>query len=118
MVLQVDIASLRERIEIQEGTVTRGDAGTERYSWSTVARVRGKVREDPEEKFIVTIRYWPGLTETGRRVEDDDGTQLPVHRLKHGMRILNIEDVLDMQAQGRLMRLHCTRDDQTFVSGS
>lgn len=118
MVIQANVGNMRDRIEIQAGTLTRGDAGSEKYTWSTVARVYGEIREDAGEKFTVTIRYYPGLTPTGRRVEDSDGNQLTVNRLKHGSRILNIEDVLDLRVQRRLMRLNCVRDDQVFVSGA
>lgn len=116
MVIQVDIGKMREVVDIQEATPNRGSAGGETLDWFTLRSVFADVMEHPEEEFTVMMRYYPGLTPTARRVEDADGNQVKINRLKHGVRLLNIVDTLDIRTQGRIMKVLCKRDTQVFVS--
>lgn len=114
MVTTVNVGTLRHRIEIQRSTRSRTAQGTQVDTFSTIATRYGSIREDREEKFIVIMRHFPGLIPTAKKLLDADGEKISVHRLKHETRILNIEDVLDLESKGQLMRIICTRDDETF----
>jgi len=114
MTVSVNVGDFRHRIEIQEGTVTKGAQGTQTETFAKVATVWGSIKETADEQFRVDIRYFTGLVPTARKVLDDDDVERPVNRLKHGARILNITDVLDVNAMKQIMRVICTRDPQTF----
>ncbi len=114
MTISVNIGDFRHRVEIQEGTVTKGAQGTSIETFTKVATRWASIRETADEKFRVDIRYYKGLVPTARKVLDDKDVERPVNRLKHGSRILNIEDVLDVNSMRQVMRVLCTRDTQTF----
>ena len=114
MTVAVNVGDFRHRIEIQESTRSKGAQGTQVDTFATVATRWGSVRETKDDRFRVDMRYYPGLVPTARKVLDDDDVELPVNRLKHGTRILNIEDVLDVNAMKQVIHVICIRDDQTF----
>jgi len=114
MTIGTNVGQMRNRIEIQESTRTRGAQGTQIDTFATIATRWGSVAENPDEKFIVMMRYYRGLIPTAKKLLDDNGNKISVNRLKHGTRILNIEDVLDKDAQKTVIRIVCTRDDETF----
>jgi len=114
MTVSTAVGRMRDRVEIQEGTRTRLGQGSQLDTFSRVAERWASIVERPDDKFIVEIRYYQGLIPTAKNVLDSAGNKILVNRLKHGTRILNIEDVLDKDAQKTVLRLICTRDDQTF----
>jgi head-tail adaptor len=114
MTVGINVGDLRHRIEIQESTVTKGAQGTRIDTFIKVATRWGSVKETKGEKFTVDMRYFEGLIPTAKKKLDSDGNEISVNRLKHGTRILNIEDVLDMKAEKQIIRVICTRDDETF----
>lgn len=114
MTITTNIGTFRHRVEIQESTRTRGEQGTQIDAFSKIATRWASIVEREDEKFIVDMRYYPGLIPTNKKLLDEDGAKISVNRLKHGTRILNIIDVLDMRAMKQIVRCVCIRDDQTF----
>ena len=114
MTVSINVGVMRHRIEIQESTRTKGAQGSQIDTFATIATRWGDVAEREDEKFIVNMRYFSGLIPTAKKLLDKDDNKISVNRLKHGTRILNIEDVLDMKAKKQVVRIICTRDDQTF----
>jgi len=114
MTVSTAVGQMRHRVEIQESTRTRGAQGSQVDTFATVDTRWASVRETKDEQFMVEMRYYDGLIPTARKLLDADGNKISVNRLKHGTRILNIEDVLDMGAQKTIVRVICTRDDETF----
>jgi head-tail adaptor len=114
MTISANPGLYRHVVEIQESTRTRGDQGTQIDTFATIATRRASVREDADDKFTIEMRYFDGLIPTAKKLLDEDGNKISVNRLKHGTRILNIEDVLDMRAMKQIVRVICTRDDETF----
>ncbi len=114
MTVGINTGDFRHRIEIQESTRTRGAQGTQIDTFATIATRWGSVKETASDKFTVDMRYYSGLIPTAKKLLDKDGNKISVNRLKHGTRILNIEDVLDMKAMKQIVRVVCVRDDETF----
>lgn len=114
MTVSINVGEYRHRVEIQESTRTRGAQGSQIDTFSTIATRWARIQEQPDDKFVVDIRHFDGLIQTAKKVLDADGNKRSVNRLKHGTRILNIQDVLDMRAMNQAVRLVCTRDDETF----
>jgi head-tail adaptor len=114
MTVSVSIGDFRHRVEIQESTITRGAQGTQVDTFATVMTRWAQITEKPDEKFVVDLRYIDGLIPTAKKNLDADGVEIKSNRLKHRARILNIQDVVDMRAMKQIVRLICTRDDETF----
>ena len=114
MTVSINVGDMRHRIEIQQSTRTRGAQGTQIDTFATIDTVWASVAENQDERFIVMMRYYKGLIPTAKKLLDESGNKISVNRLKHGTRVLNIEDVLDKSAQKTIMRIICTRDDETF----
>ena len=114
MTVSMNVGDMRHRIEIQESTRSKGAQGSQIDTFATISTRWGKVTEREDEKFIVDMRYFSGLIPTAKKLLDKDDNLISVNRLKHGTRVLNIEDVLDMRAVKQVIRVVCTRDDQTF----
>jgi head-tail adaptor len=102
-------------VEIQESAIVRGAQGSRIDVWTTVATRWARITEGKNEQFIVDIRYFEGLVPTAVKKLDEEENEIPVNRLKHQARILNIQDVIDMKAMKQLVRVVCIRDDETFV---
>lgn len=114
MTVSANVGDFRHRIEIQESTRTRGAQGTQIDTFATIAIRWGSIKETKDDKFTVDMRYYAGLIPTAKKLLDKDGNKISVNRLKHGARILNIEDVLDNKAMKQIVRVICIRDDETF----
>jgi len=114
MTVSVNVGQMRHIVEIQESTRTRGAQGSQIDTFATVATRRASVKETKDEQFMVEMRYYKGLIPTAKKLLDKDGNKISVNRLKHGTRVLNIEDVLDKGAMKQIMHVLCTRDDETF----
>jgi head-tail adaptor len=114
MTVSLDVGELRHRVEIQESTRSKGAQGTQIDTFATIDTRWAKVTEKEDDRFIVDMRYFSGLIPTAKKLLNSDGEAISVNRLKHGTRILNIQDVLDMRAVKQVVRVVCTRDDETF----
>lgn len=114
MTVSTNVGAMRHRIEIQRSTRTRGAQGSQVDTFATIATRWGSIKETANDKFTVDMRYFPGLIPTAKKLLDTAGNKISVTRLKHRTRILNIEDVLDMSANKQIVRVVCSRDDETF----
>ena len=114
MTVGTNVGAMRHRIEIEEGTRTKGAQGTQIDTFAKIATRWGSIKETADDKFVIEMRYFDGLIPTAKNVLDSLGNKIKVNRLKHGTRILNIEDVLDKDALKQIIRVVCTRDDETF----
>lgn len=78
----MNAGKLRHRLTLQRATVTRGATGQELKTWHDLATVWGEAQAQtmPEgtaekqvtalSKYVVTIRYYPGLTALDRVLFD------------------------------------------------
>lgn len=114
MTIALDVGAMRHRIEIQESSRSKGAQGTQIDTWTTIAKRWGRISETKDEKFSVEMRFFDGLVPTAKKVLGADDIEIAVNRLKHGTRVLNIEDVLNTGSFNQVIRLLCTRDPQTF----
>lgn len=99
---------LRHRIEIQ-ALSEKYDAGKTTQSWSTVDTVWGAIdhvagreqhrgyKVQPETEYIVTIRYYEGLTSE--------------HRLKWGSHVFDIVTIQNVAFKDRELLIECTEQE-------
>jgi head-tail adaptor len=104
MTVSNNVGDFRHRVEIQESTITRGAQGTQVDTFATVITRWASIKENPNEQFIVDMRYVEGLIPTAKKNLDINGVEIKSNRLKHKARILNIDDVLDMRAFNQTVR--------------
>lgn len=107
--------SLREVVEIQEVTIDQDAHGQPRETWTTIDTRFVNIREDQDRKITITMRYYAGLLPSAGEFKKADGTLLKNHRFLHKNRILNIEDVLNLESREKTHRVHCVVDDERFI---
>lgn len=96
---------LRQRVTIQQKSVTRDAFGAETISWTDVATVWAKIwhlrgrelmdaqQAEADTSTQITIRYRAGI--------------LPTMRVVHGSAIYDIQAALDMGERHRFIELQC-----------
>ena len=104
----MEAGSLRNRITIQEKTVTRNTFGEEVIAWATHCQAWAKVeplsgREFLESRQIqaeamvrITLRYQAGIE--------------PEMRVLDGSEIFNIQSVIHVEERGREIQLMCVEE--------
>ena len=102
----MEAGALRNRITIQEKSVTRDSYGAETITWATHATAWASVeplsgREFLESRQIqaegmtrITLRYQAGI--------------VPEMRVLFGTRTFNIQSVIHVEERGREIQLMCT----------
>mgnify|MGYP003383135460 CR=1 FL=1 len=98
------IGDMRERVEIQSATVTRGEFNEELLAWATTATVWAKVTERGGREPIVADR--PVMVVSYEVVIRNTATVTHMNRLVWRSKYLSIDTVTPMPAQG-LTVLRC-----------